>query len=548
MHKFRNIIFVLAGFLMVGMLAGCQKSENAGVVTENVRKNEVKKSEKEMVVAENISDSGESLAMGNVLLNRSNFWGGLVFRGLLIADEEINNVRKDLCTEYTISPNGMTYIFVLQDDLYWHDGEKLTVEDVVWSIETCLRFKEVNSYIQKGLRGIVGADMFMSGKMDYISGISVEENSITIKMSKPDNNFLASLAQLPILPKHCLEDVPVEELGSCEFWEMPVGSGPYKVVENRDNKEVILELNEDYSGKMPKIERIRYKFLENTETDEFTFAITSDPEVIEKFSQYPEYKVIKTGNLYYCYLYFNLDGRSEEESKRLHNKNVRQALFIGIDRENIIKEIYKGAATVIDGGIPSSDTWYQEKDADKVEYNPELAKRMLKESEFDFTKPMILTRYSQDDMSVQLLEKIAENWRQLGIKVEIEPIDAGDTDKLWVKPDWYDVGLKNLSAVDYSDWYYEYASENQLWSQIYHNRTIFDVLIAALKGTKWAYERSMLYNEIQSMEAEEMYKVPLAIVPQYVIYNKEELILPEMEFPNMEYYFDLNISQWIMKE
>ena len=45
-------------------------------------------------------------------------------------------------------------MFALRDDVYWHDGEKLTTEDVVFSIETCLKALEVNGYVKKGLQGI----------------------------------------------------------------------------------------------------------------------------------------------------------------------------------------------------------------------------------------------------------------------------------------------------------------------------------------------------------------------------------------------------------
>ena len=501
-----------------------------------------------MVVAENIDCFSNSLSFANVLLNRSKFWGGLVFQGLLVSSENINNVQKDLCKEYTVSPDGRTYIFELKDDLLWHDGESLTMEDVVWSMETCLRFQEVNGYIQKGLQSIEGVEEFLTGEKEEIEGILLDENRITINLSKPDNHFLISMAQLPVLPKHCLGDISLTELSKSDFWQMPVGSGPYKVVENRENKEAVLVLNENYSGRIPKIEKIRYKILENPETDYFTFAITSDPNVIEKYKNNPDYEVIKTGNLYYRYLYFNLDGRSGENAGRLQKKSIRQALAIGIDRAGIIQDIYKGTATLIDGGIPDTDSWYWEKEAEKVEYNPELAGQMLKAAGFDFSKPLVLTRYSQDDNSVRLLESIARNWEELGIQVQIEPVDVSETNKLWVDTDWYDVGLKNLSAVDYNDWYYEYSSENQLWSQILKNRTIFDVLIISLQNTKWSYERELLYKEIQSMEMEEVYKIPLAIIPKYVIYNRKDLYIPLKDFPNMDYYFDLDVSDWEMLE
>lgn len=549
--KIKNILITaVIPLLMAVSVAGCQNPENVQETKTVVESKKVNTDEvKEMVVAVNVDSATEELPFSSVLLNRSQFWGGLIFQGLLISKENINNVEKDLCEEYTISPDGKTYVFILKDDVYWHDGEKLTVEDVVFSIETCLLAQEVNGYLKKGIEGINGAKMFEEGEAKSILGITVEGNSITIQISKQDNRFLGIMAQLPILPKHCLENIPMEELGSCDFWKMPIGSGPYKVVENKNNKEAVLVLSPQYSGKTPKIEQIRYIVLENPETDYFDMTVTSNPEIIKKYQGLYDYDIIKMDNLYYRYLYFNLDGRTGENENLLQSKRVRQALVMALDKNKIAEDIYKGSATVMDGGIPQNDGWYVEINNPDLNYNLEAAKKILIEEKFDFSKTIVLTRYNQDDISVKLLEAVADSWNQLGIKTEIIEIGPNDTNKLWVDTQWYDVGLKNLSAVDYSEWYNEYSSENQMWSVVLKNRPVFNVLIKALDGTKWAYERKMLYQEIQQMEKEQVFKIPLVIVPQYVIYNSKNLYIPETEFPNYYYYYDLNMSQWeIIKE
>ena len=142
-----------------------------------------------------------------------------------------------------------------------------------------------------------------------------------------------------------------------------------------------------------------------------------------------------------------------------------------------------------------------------------------------------------------------KDWNEVGIKTEIVEIGADETDKLWVDTEWYDVGLKNLSAIDYSEWYYEYYSGNEMWSEIIKNRPVFNVLISALDSAKWAYEKSMLYKEIQEMEAEQVFKIPIAIVPQHIIYNAKKLSIPDITFTDFNYYYDLYLSQWkILKE
>ena len=512
--KYFAKLFLLTVFCVA--LTGCQNKKTVSTQTEQEIGQEIVTATEEMLVAVNVDNSVSELPFENVWMNRSKFWGGLIFQGLLIADDNISNVNPDLCEEYIISTDGIKYTFILKENLTWHDGEPLTTEDVVWSIETCLKVQETNGYIKKGLQEILGAEEFENNRTEHIRGIEVNGNDITITLKEDDASFLSSIGQLAILPKHCLEDVAIEDFSQCDFWKNPIGSGPYKIVENIDNREAVLVVNKDYSGKIPAIKQICYKVLEYPGTDHFDFTITSDPVTISRYSQDARYKVVKSNNLYYRYLIFNLDKRTGENETLLREPNVRKALMMGIDKERIIKEIYKGSALVIDSGIPEYDSWYIEKDMKEVGYNPELAKRMLVESDFEFDKTLVLTRYSMDELSERLLEEIAECWRALGIKVEIIPIESDSTNKLFVEADWYDVALKNLSAVDYTEWYFEYSSENQLWSEILHNRKEFDTLINTINHSSYANELRMLYSEIQKMENKLMYKIPIAIVPQYV--------------------------------
>lgn len=546
MKKKVKLLFLL---LLCGIFfCGCtMKNGETAEETEEKQEELILDSSQEMLVAVNVDKTTNFLPFTSVLMNRSQFWGGLVFQGLLIPEDNINNVHLDLCEEYSVSPDGETYVFILKEDLYWHDGKRLTAEDVLWSIEACVKTQEVNGYIKKGLQSIVGIQMYEEGSIDTIVGIEVEGNEIRIKLENMNSNFLAALAQVPILPKHCFRESEKDNLSQSSFWQMPIGSGPYKVVENKENKEAVLVINEYYSGKKPKIKQIRYKVLEDPDNDSFDFTLTSDPNVVNKFLQKNDYEVRRTSNLYYRYLFFNVDGKEKNNPGIFDDPRIRQALVLGLDRKSIVNNIYGSMALTIDCGIPNTDSWYVKKEPDKVEYRPEEAKELLKEAGFDFNTTLVLTRYHEDELSVNLLEQVAVCWRNLGINVVIRPIKNTESNKLWVDTDWYDVCLKNLAAVDYSEWYYEYSSDNQMWSTVLNNRTEYDVLISALSSTEWANERFILYEEIQKLENECVYKIPLAIIPQYVIYNKNKLYIPEMVFPNQWYYFDLNMSHWEIK-
>ena len=541
MRKKRYIVLIMLLLLSCFWLIGCQPVEEQETVQEV---EEVSfEEEDELVFAVNVDSSTSELFLESVWMNRSKFWGSLIFQGLLIAEGNISNVKPDLCEEYITSPDGTKYVFLLREDVYWHDGKKMTSEDVVWSLEASMRAGQVNGYIQKGLKNIAGAEEYLAGESDKISGISVEGNAITIQLTQKDSQFLNSIAQLAILPKHCLEKVPVEEINNADFWLQPIGSGPYKVEKANDGKEIVFVVNESYIGKTPMIKKIKYVLLDNPGNDEFDFTMTSDPVTVNKYMYTNKYAIKKTNNLYYRYLYFNLDGRSGDRAELLQNYKVRQALVMALNRKEILKTIYGEAAVYIDGGIPANDSWYLDKEEMGLGYQPEAARMILEEQGFDFTQPVVLTRYHHDDMSVKLLEEIAKYWNAIGVKTIIEPIDSSKTDLLWKDTDWYDIGLKNLSAVDYSEWYYEYSTDNQLWSEVLH-RSGFDSIIEALGETSMAKEKNRLYYDIQKMESMVVYKIPICMLPQYIIYNREHIQIPDIEFPNMWFYFDIDIEDW----
>ena len=173
-------------------LTGCQKAkgqeESKDFETQVLEETSLE-NEDELVFAVNVDSSVSEAFLESVWMNRSKFWGSLVFQGLLIADGNISNVKPDLCEEYITSPDGTKYVFLLREDVYWRDGNKLTTDDVVWSIENSMRAGQVNGYIQKGLKNIKGAIEYQEGIAERVTGITVEGNAITIELNEKDSQF-----------------------------------------------------------------------------------------------------------------------------------------------------------------------------------------------------------------------------------------------------------------------------------------------------------------------------------------------------------------------
>ena len=170
----------------------------------------------------------------------------LVLERLIGADGQLNPAEGQLAESYTLSEDGKTLEFILRDDLTWHDGEKLTAEDVKFTFELYVQCPGANAVLTGVLEHLEGIEAFLCGQTEDCAGIILEENKITFRFAEAPADLLTVFSQWPILPKHCLENVAAEELQQSEFWKAPIGSGPYKVAEVELGRLCTLERWDDY--------------------------------------------------------------------------------------------------------------------------------------------------------------------------------------------------------------------------------------------------------------------------------------------------------------
>lgn len=179
-----------------------------------------------------------------------------VFDTVLAADGALTPVGGELAETYEMSDDGLTLTLNIRDDALWHDGEPVTAEDVAWSIQAAAFNPTSQPTVVSSFRAIEGAQAFVDGEADSISGISVDGNTITLQFESVAPNILLSLTQFHPLPKSYFEGVDLLQLQQAEFWQNPVGSGPFRIEEVRMNDFMTLVPFEDYYGGVAKLDRI----------------------------------------------------------------------------------------------------------------------------------------------------------------------------------------------------------------------------------------------------------------------------------------------------
>jgi len=298
----------------------------------------------------------------------------LIYSGLMKYNAK-GEVILDLAKGYEVFDEGRVYEFHLKDNLKWSDGEPLTADDVVFTIET-----------------IQNPSLKSPERMNWL-GVKVEKLSkggIRFELNNPSAIFL-SRCTLKIMPKHVWEEVPEQNFPFSTYNQNPIGSGPYKLKTlHQDNEGIIrsLELikNPHYYGNLPHIPQITFYFFKSEK--ELTNALKSN-QILgasllsadnfkffnkEKFSEYylslPRYFAV----------FFNT-GLAEGNAKVLADKNIRLALNYGTNKNEIINEVLAGYGNPVSSPILPEVFGFEEP-SEKYEFNLEGAKKILEENGF----------------------------------------------------------------------------------------------------------------------------------------------------------------------
>jgi peptide/nickel transport system substrate-binding protein len=291
----------------------------------------------------------------------------LVFNGLIKYDPDQGLVT-DLARGYQISEDQKIYTFELRDNVYWHDGTKLSADDIIFTFD---RIKDTNTK----------SPLYFNFK-----GVSIEkidDKTVRFILEEPFAPFLESL-MTGILPAHIWNNVPAQNMNLSEYNLKPIGSGPYQFKSlTKDNKtgqirSYQLERNDNYYTESAKIEKINFKFYASF--DEAIDALNN--KNIQAISFLPHEKIDqvlseRSLNFHllnlpqYTALFFNKNNNSILKSIK-----IRKIISHAIDKDKIIKDILQAQAQRIDGPLLPGQLGYTD-DFPKYPFDIDHAKKEL---------------------------------------------------------------------------------------------------------------------------------------------------------------------------
>lgn len=356
---------------------------------------------------------------------------------------EDGSVVPDLAAgEPEVSEDGLTYTIKLKDGLVWSDGEPITAHDFVFGINRNLTYGAENGFVtDKMVRYLEGAEEYLADTevdLEIFSFAGVEaldDTTVVYHLKTPCAFFTGLLCGGGFLPLR--EDVA--EAGFSE-WAVEPGypvTGAYVLDYCNENEKVVLTKNESfYDAEDVTVDEITFQVMPDMDAQAAAFktgdldaALAISASIVSTYENQNELWNRPQQSVY------SIDLNSGEKGpEALKDVNVRRALAISINRDEIVKAINAGNFyTPLYGYVPfgmkgAEDDFRKEGDAKQLyqAYDPEKAKELLKEAGYDESNPLTLKyKYSNNSIHADVAQMLEQMWKAVGVNVELEVVESG---------------------------------------------------------------------------------------------------------------------------
>jgi len=419
---------------------------------------------------------------------------------------------------WSISDDGKEYIFKLNKNAKWSNGDPVTADDFVWSWKRILT-ASLGSQYPDMLYYLVGAYEYHNGQIDNFDEVGVkaiDTHTLKVNLKNPTPFFIGLLSHYSTWPVHketVLKHGDIDDRNG--EWTRPgnfVCNGPFQLKTWELNNKIVVEKNPHYyDASMVRLNEIHYYPVSNVMTEDRMFRagqlhLTSSMPT----QKCPIYIEEKNPNLKidpYMGTYFY---RINTENETLNDVRVRKALAYSIDRQLLVDKVTQCGQIPAYSFTPPGSNGYQP--STEIPYDPVLAKQLLAEAGYSsdnpFPKLEILFNTNEGHRKVALA--IQQMWQnELGIEVEL------------VNQDWK-VYLSREMVGDFqisrAGWIGDYEDPNTFLDLMRPNRgnnktgwenMEFDALVEEANTINDQEKRYELLNEAEKILIDNMPIIPL---------------------------------------
>lgn len=374
----------------------------------------------------------------------------LVYSGLMRKNID-GTLIPDLAESYEVSKDGLAYTFTLKNKIFFQDGKPVTVDDIIFTINT------VKDPIIKSPK---------KGNWDGVNVEKIDDKTIRFTLKQPYTTFLEN-ATLGIMPEHIWGNGNSHiELNDANI--NPIGSGPYQIsgVKKESsgiiNRYSLVSFKKFALGK-PYIKNLTLYFypneddlistLESGQVNQVSSITSANAEILKN----KKYNVISSPLPRVFGLFFN-----QNQAQIFTDKNIIKAIDKAIDKDQIVKEVLNGYGVVIDDPIPPNIIAYQKLSAENNSSQEErikeaqdiLAKDGWKMGTDGFLTKTVtqkkkkVNQYLQFSISTgnapelaKSAELIQKDLQAIGMKVDVKTFEVGNLNQSVIRPRNYDALL-----------------------------------------------------------------------------------------------------------
>lgn len=441
----------------------------------------------------------------------------LLFSGLIKYDER-GIPQPELAESWGISRDGTVYNFAIRPEAIWHDGEAVTTDDLIFTIEM---MRDESFPMPQDVR-------------EFWQSIEVrrlDDKTLQFRLPEPYAPFL-DLLTFGVLPQHLLGELSAAEIIDAQFNLNPVGSGPYQfdslMVENGTIQGVILRAFEGYYLQRAFIEEFIFRYYPSAGAaldaygNQEVLGISQIPiENLDQAISVPGLGTYTSRLPELSLVLLNLDS---EDVPFFQDLEVRRALYMGLNRQFMINQAVDGQAILANGPI-FPGTWAYYDGLAPTPYQPEEAIDILRQAGYSFPAEGGDVRakdgvrlefelvYPDTAAHTELAEAIQAYWEQLGVQVTLNAVSYESLLDDYLEPRTYEAALVEYTTASSPDpdpypfWHQAQTPDGQNYSN-WDDRQASEYLETA-RVTIDPGERERLYRNFQVRFSQELPALPL---------------------------------------
>ena len=421
--------------------------------------------------------------------------GSNVFDGLVQRDLNLE-IGPGLATSWEFVDDENTQLrFQLREGVTFHNGEPFNAEAVKFTFDRLLG--------EEGAKGPQQANYTSIDRVEIVDDLTVD-----FILGSPDPVLITKLAGYGamIVPPGYVSDNDPEV-----FDLMPMGTGPFRVVEYELDERLVIEANPDYWGGTPQLERIVYRFIQEdaTRVAEMQAGRADIVQAVpvslaESIENLPDAHIEPVGSPTVTVLRLNFCAEPTD------NVLVRQAISHAIDREGIIAAILQGNGNPITS-FQSELSLGHDPDIEPYGYDPERARELLQEAGVASGTPLQIDFVGTNQVAREMVQAVAAMLDAVGFETALQPHEANTYFNDIVPNNT----VGNLYTFGWGGWTLDFDNTafllfmpGQFWNPCFSDEEISE-LLAAQRATYDQAERERILQAVARREHELVIDVPM---------------------------------------